>query len=162
MAENKKSFVLDKNWIEEIEKLTDEQAGILFKSILEFVNGHEPLIQDLVVRGCYYAISEQIVFEWTKFNPKNLKYHWNYQGGITPQNKVERNSTKMNIWRLDVFKRDDYSCKVCNKRGGVLNAHHIKHFSTHPNLRTELSNGITLCKKCHTDIHKKEREVKNG
>jgi len=155
MVENKKSFVLNKDWIKIIETLSDSQSGILFKSILEFVNGKEPLIVDIIVRDYYYAITEQIVAEWSKYNPKTKKYHWNYQGGITPENKVARNSAEMNLWRIKVFQRDNYTCQKCNKRGLVLNAHHIKHFSKFPELRTELSNGITLCKKCHTDIHKK-------
>jgi len=159
MNQIKKSFLLNKDWIEVVEKLTNEQSGILFKSILEFVNGNEPLIFDTLVRDYYYAITEQIVYEWSKYNPKTLKYHWNYKGGITPANKIERNSTEMKFWRISVFKRDNYECQKCKNRGGVLNAHHIKNFATHPELRTELSNGITLCKKCHSDIHK---TTKNG
>jgi len=159
MNGNKKSFLLNKDWIEVVEKLNNEQAGILFKSIFEFVSGEEPLIFDTIVRDCYYAITEQIVYEWSKYNPKTLKYHWNYKGGITPINKVERNSAEMKLWRIKVFERDNYRCQNCKNRGGVLNAHHIKHFATHPDLRTELSNGITLCKKCHSNIHK---TTKNG
>jgi len=60
-------------------------------------------------------------------------------------------------WRKDVFKRDDYSCRRCGKRGGKLNAHHIKPFAQYPKLRFELSNGITLCEPCHRQIHNRER-----
>ena len=34
-----------------------------------------------------------------------------------------------------------------------LNAHHIYNFSSNEELRTELSNGITLCEKCHNEFH---------
>ena len=57
-------------------------------------------------------------------------------------------------WRTSVYKRDDYTCQKCGERGGnKLNAHHIEGFADNPELRTELSNGITLCKDCHKDFH---------
>ena len=155
MAENKKSFVLYKDWIQEVEKLSSEQAGILFLNILKFVNNEAVNIEDDSLVGIYNAIIEQIVYEWSKFNPKTKKYHWNYQGGITPENKIIRNSTEIKNWRNAVFNRDKYTCQSCNDSGGILNAHHIKPFSKYPNLRTELSNGITLCKKCHIEVHSK-------
>lgn len=57
-------------------------------------------------------------------------------------------------WRDFVFKRDDYTCQLCQKRGGVnLNAHHIEYFHKCPELRFEVNNGITFCKGCHEDVH---------
>lgn len=53
-------------------------------------------------------------------------------------------------WRTNVFNRDGYTCQQCGQIGGRLEAHHIKSFKSHPELRYELSNGITLCKKCHS------------
>ena len=46
---------------------------------------------------------------------------------------------------------------VCGNVGGYLNAHHIKKFSEYPELRFELSNGMTMCRDCHyiPGIHKK-------
>nr|WP_246593661.1 HNH endonuclease [Evansella tamaricis] len=70
-------------------------------------------------------------------------------------NKQERKNPKYKEWRNSVFVRDDYTCQKCGKRGGDLNAHHIKPFSTHINLRFEVSNGLTLCSKCHKHVHKK-------
>jgi hypothetical protein len=158
MANDKKAFVLNKDWLEVVEKLTERQSGILFKSILRFVNNEAVTIIDDEVNDAYEAIIEQIVFSWSKYNPKTKKYHWNYQGGITPENKVIRNSVEMKYWRLKVFERDNYTCQKCDQRGGVLNAHHVKHFAEYPELRTELSNGITLCIECHKAEHKKEEQ----
>lgn len=55
-------------------------------------------------------------------------------------------------WRSAVYKRDNYICQVCNNKG-YLNAHHIESYSSNKELRITLSNGITLCQKCHDDLH---------
>lgn len=81
-----------------------------------------------------------------------------WKGGITPINLQIRNSHEMKEWRQSVFERDNWTCLWCNQKGGVLNADHIKPFSTFPELRFKLSNGRTLCRKCHekTDTWKKK------
>lgn len=63
-------------------------------------------------------------------------------------------------WRKAVFERDGYTCQSCLVRGGVLHAHHIKEWAKHPELRYEASNGQTLCKACHSGVHK--RPLCNG
>jgi 5-methylcytosine-specific restriction endonuclease McrA len=55
-------------------------------------------------------------------------------------------------WRKQVFERDDYTCQKCGKRGGRLNADHIKPVRLFPELVLELSNGRTLCAvPCHKE-----------
>jgi hypothetical protein len=81
-------------------------------------------------------------------------YLW--KGGITPENQIIRHSIEIRLWRESVFARDNWICYECGKRGGSLQAHHIKSFSKYPELRTALDNGITLCKKCHENINKKK------
>jgi len=62
-------------------------------------------------------------------------------------------------WRKSVFERDNYACQSCGEKGVELNAHHIKKWSDYIELRTDVKNGITLCKKCHKELHKKERAL---
>jgi hypothetical protein len=73
----------------------------------------------------------------------------NWKGGITPENDRIRHSPEYIAWRKAVFERDRYTCVSCGQVGGTLHADHIKPFCAHPRLRTTLSNGRTLCVRCH-------------
>jgi hypothetical protein len=70
--------------------------------------------------------------------------------------RQQRNSPEYKKWRDDVFQRDGYTCQTCGVRGGTLNAHHVKAFADHPELRLALSNGVTLCVGCHRERHRVE------
>lgn len=72
-----------------------------------------------------------------------------WDGGKTTESEKIRKSVDYKNWRKEVFKRDDFTCKICNKRGGRLQADHIKPFSIFPSLRLDVSNGRTLCVDCH-------------
>lgn len=77
----------------------------------------------------------------------------NWKGGKTPINQRSRTHKSYREWRDGVYKRDKYTCVDCGQVGGKLNAHHIKHFSTSPELRLVSSNGKTVCIKCHQKYH---------
>ena len=87
----------------------------------------------------------------------------NWKGGITPINKSLRNSKAAKTWRESVFARDNWTCQKCGNRSCKNNylrieAHHIRPFATFPKLRFEITNGLTLCKKCH-DKEPKGKEI---
>ena len=74
----------------------------------------------------------------------------NYKDGRCKQRQLLRARLRFKRWRKSVFQRDKYTCQECGDNGGGnLEAHHIKEFSKYPRLRYKLTNGITLCKKCH-------------
>lgn len=75
--------------------------------------------------------------------------HWNWQGGKTLENKLLRKRIEFDLWRTAIFERDDYTCQLCGKRGGKIQAHHIKSWARYPELRFDTKNGITLCIDCH-------------
>lgn len=70
---------------------------------------------------------------------------------------AERNSRRIfpgyQEWRRAVFKRDGYTCQVCGEHGKNLNAHHLEGYSGNRELRTDLDNGVTLCRSCHVEFH---------
>lgn len=85
----------------------------------------------------------------------------NYKDGKAEERRGLRFTMAYKRWRFDVFARDSFTCQDCgDARGGNLNAHHIKPFADYPDLRFELSNGITLCQKCHDKIHDKPDSIR--
>lgn len=82
----------------------------------------------------------------------------NWKGGVSRAYKTGYNSIEYKSWRKSVFERDAYTCQHCDVKGSssYLTAHHIKSFAHYPELRFELSNGLTLCESCHskTDNYK--------
>ncbi len=90
---------------------------------------------------------------------KRGKNAYQWQGGKTRILKRLRNSLEYRLWRDAVYKRDDYTCVWCGKRGMTLNADHIKPFAYYPELRFAIDNGRTLCLDCHktTDTYLKNQ-----
>lgn len=80
--------------------------------------------------------------------------HWNWKGGITPENHKIRMSFEMKYWRKSVFARDIFTCQKCWQVGGKIQAHHINNFADFSELRTSIENGITFCKEHHKEFHK--------
>jgi 5-methylcytosine-specific restriction endonuclease McrA len=74
--------------------------------------------------------------------------HHNWRGGITPEMQRLRGSAEARDWRRAVLARDSYKCRACGA-SGRLHADHIQPWSTHPDLRFDISNGRALCVPCH-------------
>lgn len=81
-----------------------------------------------------------------KMSGKNCHF---WKGGRTKRHKKIRHGWRHREWRLKVFRRDDFTCQECGKRGCELHPHHIKPFAKFPKLRFTVSNGLTLCDTCH-------------
>ena len=142
-----------------------------YEAIISTPEADVSLIIDAVFKYYFYAEQidlpplESVAFKFIKLDidsncglRKKGAHHWNWKGGITDKNRLQRNSGNYKHWRRKVFERDEYTCMHCGQIGGILNAHHIKPFCLYPDLRFDVDNGITLCKKCHNKLHKKERE----
>jgi DNA-binding XRE family transcriptional regulator len=75
--------------------------------------------------------------------------HPNYKGAS--RRKVARG--KHGAWARAVISRDKAICQKCGAINVELHAHHIEQFAEHPEKRWQISNGITLCYRCHWQIH---------
>lgn len=75
--------------------------------------------------------------------------HWNWRGGVTKETNAFRISLPYRRWREEVFRRDNYTCVICGKRGGDIEADHIRPMSLFKELSLRVKNGRTLCIDCH-------------
>ncbi len=66
---------------------------------------------------------------------------------MTDTSISERN--KLESIHKQVKTRDDFTCALCNIKGGILHTHHIIPFAENIETRDSLANLITLCKDCH-------------
>lgn len=80
--------------------------------------------------------------------------HYNWKGGINPINDTIRKSSEIKLWKKACLERDNFICQKYGTKGGILRVHHINNFADFPELRTTISNGITLSEKAHKEFHK--------
>ena len=73
MAEEKKGFLLYSDIIHTVEKLTDEQAGKLFKHILKYVNDLDPICEDLITEIAFEPIKQSLKRDLLKWDDKKQK-----------------------------------------------------------------------------------------
>jgi len=96
---------------------------------------------------------------------KNGTHHF-WKGGKTKYSTKLRHSLKYKLWREKIYKRDDYTCIICKKKGLKLNADHypitfaeildkycIKNFKDGIICKElwDIKNGRTLCENCHKE-----------
>lgn len=104
--------------------------------------------------------------ERTRFKEKVKNPLEEYKNII--KDKIIRKCFNYRQWRSDIFTRDNFTCQKCCKIGGNILAHHIDRFIDIINKNRivtleqakiceelwNINNGVTLCEKCHKDIHK--------
>ncbi len=86
---------------------------------------------------------------------KKGKLHHRWKDDITLENNRIRTSLEIKLWKKANMERDNFICQRCLIRGGKLQVHHINNFADFKELRTAISNGITFCRNCHREFHKK-------
>ena len=115
--------------------------------ILDKITEREYLFNlPIIVENLHAEVIEGEIVVWTgNIHPLDKK-----------RNKLDRRCKQYQEWRKNVFKRDNYKCTKCNSEID-LEAHHIKEFSKYKKLRFDIDNGITLCKMCHRNLHRKRK-----
>lgn len=115
--------------------------------------GNETIVQtsDIVsgrIKSCGCLQSELVTGPNSRF----------YNPGLTAEDRLINNryvSSKENVsrWRKHVYEKDGYACQKCGVRGGELNAHHMDAWHWCKERRFDISNGVTLCVRCHKQFH---------
>ncbi len=116
-------------------------------------------------KGNHHFCNKKCEGEWRSINIIGDKCG-QWKGGITKLRYAIRSSRNYRVWRKECFEREDYTCEVCDNRGGYLEVHHVKPFALildenkiqsleEAKMCNELwdtENGQVLCKKCHDNI----------
>jgi len=141
---------------EEVYKLTGDEYEI----IGEYVNKRTPILFKHNVCGHEFHKMPELFLKGhgcsrCGLEKRSGKNHYKYNPDLTKEERLRRDmfNGKIRKWRDKIFVRDEYTCKLCNSKGGKLNAHHIKSWNSHKEDRFNLDNGITLCESCHKKFH---------
>ncbi len=135
-------FNFKKHWAEIILQLSDEDRLQIYDSMCKyaFFGGYEETelteMSKMVMLFIVQALTQ---------DAKNC----------LPEGRI---SASYQHWRKDVLKRDNYTCQRCGAKSARLNVHHVKPFALYPELRLDVNNGVTLCDKCHIQVHKELRQ----
>ena len=120
-------------------------------------------------------LKEKLGHQLDTFVKFAAKERFEYEENIYDEYKAFMNRDKrlcemdQEAWkriRLKVFKRDNYTCVYCGKRGGNLEVDHVKPFSKGGS--EKLNNLVTSCQKCNRQKRDKslleflEWKVKNN
>ena len=91
------------------------------------------------------------------YSGKNRYWLWKGDDYIDPIIR-KYNQRKLRKWSKGVRDRDNNTCQDCGIIGVRLHAHHIVRIEECINSKIEfdISNGITLCAKCHKHRHKEQ------
>lgn len=89
----------------------------------------------------------------SKINAKRAENSHFWRGGITEERGLIGQWTRSVA--KQVHEKYNYCCQNClGERNGKLHAHHILPVCTHPEHSYDVNNLVTVCNKCHYDIHK--------
>ena len=129
-----------------------KSCGCLFREVISKTN--KGRVASTKTRKKMSEAQQVIKYKKTYWLGKTGKAGPNWNPNITDEErKNKRAYPEYNGWRKEVYKLDNYTCQKCGQYSGNLNAHHIESYRANPTLRTEISNGITLCETCHKDFH---------
>jgi len=96
MAENKKSFLLYCDIIHTINKLSDEQSGILFKHILAYVNDLHPETNDVIIDLVFEPIKQGLKRDLQRYLSICERNKKNGEKGGRPEKKPKKPSRLIN------------------------------------------------------------------
>jgi len=115
MAQNKKSFVLYCDLIDNIDHLINEEKGILFNHLLEYVNDKNPVLEDRVLISVWKPIQRQLKRDLEKYEEKKGK------------KSISGREGNLKRWNLDLY--NDYKKGVYNlaQAESIANGRKVSH-----------------------------------
>lgn len=124
---DKKSFVLYADLMHTLDKIPNEDAGRLFKIILNHVNGKEQEIEDVLMQVLFEPIKQQLLRDATKWEEIKVKRSQSgKKGGVAKASKTKQmlanaSKSKQNVANVAVNVNDSVSVSV---NDSVINKGH--------------------------------------
>jgi hypothetical protein len=85
MAENKRGFILYADLIHVVRKLSDDKSGVLFKTILEYVNDENPAVDDPIIDIAFEPVKQSLKRDLQKYESKCQRNRDNGSKGGRPK-----------------------------------------------------------------------------
>lgn len=120
-----------------------------------------------IITKCNYC-NQECEFSMSVYEKSKLKFcnrncfrKYQIENRVVTENITD--SAEYKNWRLCVYKRDGYRCKMpkCCSQSRDIAAHHIYPKRQYPEKQFEVANGITLCRSCHERTYGKEEKFIN-
>lgn len=147
---------------ENVKLLISQAEGYLLNNI-RFNKHKHPMVSLICNKGHEY---ETNLFDFNSgkrcskcYRESNFgENHPNYNPSLTDEERLkdryELYGKNMNKWAREVHKRCSYKCAICGS-SRLLEAHHLEAWNSNRELRFDINNGVTLCKKHHKEFHQK-------
>tara|TARA_R110000737_G_C14566023_1_gene483186 strand:+ start:121 stop:723 length:603 start_codon:yes stop_codon:yes gene_type:complete len=97
MAENKKSVLLYCDLIHTVEKISDEDAGALFKHYLRYINDLNPTTDNVLVDVLFESIKQNLKRDLVKWEIRAERSRLNGHKGGRPKNPKEPSGLNGNL-----------------------------------------------------------------
>ena len=124
------------------------------KHLGKHTSARQKLVASLIHKGNKWALGNNLSIETRKKMSESRKgdknYQWISDRTLLKDDHRDRGGQLHREWSMQVKNRDGWRCKIDNHdcEGRVV-AHHILGWSSYPELRYEINNGITLCHAHH-------------
>lgn len=118
-----------------------ENENLILGAQFRFKKGHK--------LGVGRKLSEETKEKLRNFNWPTGRASPHWRNGNSKENHLRRTRKIYIKWRRRVFEKDNYTCVNCGAYAGYIEAHHIMPVRDYPELIYDISNGKTLCLKCH-------------
>ena len=148
--------------IDDIRKILKER----YKHI-KLISGHSESARTKVRMYCtkcniefeqhYNALQNGKGCKYCGIKQRSGERHHGYNPNLTNEERVKSRDMlygeNKTLWRSKVHRKHRWMCVICGSKEDIV-AHHLDSYANHPDKRTDVNNGVTLCDKHHKDFHR--------
>ena len=145
MAEGKKGVVLYADLIHQLEKMPNEKAGELFKTILRYVNDLNPEVNDLMVDLVFEGVKQQLKRDLRKYEERADRSRENGRKGGRPRKTDEDNKKPTETQQVFSEPRKPDIDKVIDKDKDKVIDKDILYYYDKDNLQLTIEQYRKLC-----------------